>query len=342
MTDPGLLAERARLRYVSDEEPGISRRRRGKGFSYAGPDGKPITESDNQRISTLVIPPAWTEVWISRDQRSHLQATGRDAAGRKQYIYHPGWEEVRDEAKFDRLAPFGKALPRLRKRITKDLSQRGLPHLKVIALATAMLDQTLIRIGNRYYTEQNGSFGLTTLETDHASIDGKLVTLSFKGKSGVEQIVEVEDARLATLMSQCQDLEGQHLFSYPSGEGVAAVTSSDVNDYLRKATGDDFTAKDFRTWGASALATDHLGKAGPPDGVGDERVILEAVDVAAAALWNTRAIARASYIHPIVPEAYASGSLHKAWTQSRSGPVMKRPESALFRLLSQGGQPPEE
>ena len=336
MTDPGMLAERARLHYVSDEEPGISRRRRGKGFSYAGPDGKTVSKADHQRISALVIPPAWTDVWISRDEQSHLQATGRDAAGRKQYIYHPGWEEVRDEAKFERLGPFGRALPGLRKQIQRDLGQRGLPHQKVIALAAAMLDETLIRIGNKYYTQQNGSFGLTTLQIDHASIDGKLVTLEFTGKGGVDQTVAFENARLAALVSRCQDLEGQDLFSYPSGDGVASVTSSDVNGYLREATGLDFTAKDFRTWGASALATAHLGQAGPPDGVSDDRVVLEAVDVAAEALGNTRAVARASYIHPIVPEAYVSGALHKAWTQSRSGRVMKRPESALFRLLNSG------
>ena len=334
MTDPGLLAERARLRYVSDEEPGISRRRRGKGFSFTGPDGKPITESDHQRISTLVIPPAWTEVWISRDERSHLQATGRDAAGRKQYIYHPGWEEVRDEAKFDRLGPFGRALPRLRKKVRDDLRKPGWDHSKIIALATDVLDKTLIRIGNKYYTEQNGSFGLTTLESNHASIEGKLVKFEFVGKSGVEQSVEVEDARLATLMSQCQELAGQHLFSYPSGDGIATVTSSDVNDYVRTATRDDFTAKDFRTWGASALATAHLGQVGPPDGLGDDRVLLEAVDLVAAALGNTRAVARASYVHPIVSDAYVSGDLRRAWIQSRSGTWMKRPEGALARLLS--------
>ena len=333
MTDPGLLAERARLRYVSDEEPGISRRRRGKGFSYIGPDGKPITESDHQRISTLVIPPAWTEVWISRHQRSHLQATGRDAAGRKQYIYHPGWEEVRDEAKFDRLGPFGQALPRLRKKVQKDLAEPGWDHSKIIALATDVLDKTLIRIGNKYYTEQNGSFGLTTLESNHASVVGKLVKFEFTGKSGVEQSVEVKDARLATLMSQCQELAGQDLFSYPSGDGIATVTSSDVNEYVRKATRDDFTAKDFRTWGASALATDHLGQVGPPDGLGDDQALLDAVDRVASVLGNTRAVARASYVHPIVSDAYVSGDLQRAWVQSRRSIWMKRPESALARLL---------
>ena len=334
MTDPGMLAERARLHYVSDDEPGLSRRRRGTGFSYTGVDGKPVGEADRARISSLVIPPAWTDVWISRDERSHLQATGRDAAGRKQYIYHPEWEEVRDEAKFDRMGPFGHALPRLRKRIQEDLRQRGLPHEKVVALATAMLDQTLIRIGNKYYNDQNGSFGLTTLQSDHAEIDGKLITLSFKGKGGVEQVVALEDARLASLMSQCQDLSGQHLFSYTSGDGVAAVSSSDVNEYLRNVTGEDFSAKDFRTWGASALATAHLGQAGPPDGITDGQIVLDAIDVAAEALGNTRAVARGSYVHPIVFEAYQSGDLQRAWTQSRTGRFMKRPERALFRLLS--------
>jgi DNA topoisomerase I len=333
MTDPGILADRARLRYVSDDEPGISRRKRGKGFSFTGPDGNAVVEADRERISTLVIPPAWTDVWICQDERGHLQATGRDAAGRKQYIYHPDWEEVRDEAKFDRLEPFGRVLPRLRKQIREDLRQHGLPHRKIVALATAMLDQTLIRIGNKVYSDQNGSFGLTTLQADHAEIDGSLIRLTFTGKGGVDQVVALEDARLAALMARCQELAGQHLFSYSADDEVAAVTSNDVNDYLRSVTGDEFSAKDFRTWGASALATSHLGQAGPPDGVTDDQVILDAIDVAAEALGNTRAVCRTSYIHPVVSEAYASGDLHQAWIKSRSGPFMKRPESTLRRLL---------
>jgi DNA topoisomerase-1 len=333
MIDPGILAERAQLRYVSDEEPGISRRKRGTGFSLSGPDGSAVADADRARISALAIPPAWTDVWICQDERGHLQATGRDAAGRKQYIYHSDWDEVRDEAKFDRLEPFGKALPRLRKQYQTDLRQRGLTHSKVVALATAMLDQTLIRIGNQFYTDQNGSFGLTTLEVDHAEVDGSLIRLSFAGKSGVEQEVRLEDARLAALVSQCQDLSGQHLFSYSTGDSVAAVTSNDVNEYLRRVTGDDFSAKDFRTWGASSLATAHLGQAGVPDGDSDDHLIIEAVDLAAEALGNTRAVCRASYIHPIVSDAYVSGDLHRAWTRSRSGPLMKRPENALRRLL---------
>jgi DNA topoisomerase-1 len=333
MIDPGMLAERAQLRYVSDEEPGITRRKRGKGYSLLGPDGSAVAEIDRARIHGLAIPPAWIDVWICQDERGHLQATGRDAAERKQYIYHSDWDEVRDEAKFDRLAPFGKALPRLRKQIQADLRQRGLPPSKVVALATDMLDKTLIRIGNQYYSDQNGSFGLTTLETHHAEIDGSVITFNFTGKGGVEQEVELDNARLAALVSQCQDLSGQHLFSYSADGEVAAVTSNDVNDYLRSVTGNDFSAKDFRTWGASSLATAHLGQAGAPDGEADDHVILAAVDVAAEALGNTRAICRASYIHPIVADAYISGDLQRAWAQSRSGPLMKRPENALRRLL---------
>lgn len=334
MIDSGILAERARLRYVSDEEPGISRRRRGKGFSLLNPDGSAVDEVERARIESLAIPPAWTDVWICQDERGHLQATGRDAAGRKQYIYHTDWDQVRDEAKFDRLEPFGRALPRLRKQYQADLRQRGMTHSKVVALATAMLDQTLIRIGNQYYTDQNGSFGLTTLEVDHAEVDGNLIRLNFAGKGGVEQEIRLEDARLAALVSRCQDLSGQHLFSYTNGDTVAAVTSNDVNDYLRKVTGHDFSAKDFRTWGASSLATAHLGQAGVPDGDSDDHMIIEAVDLAADALGNTRAVCRASYIHPIVSDTYISGDLHRAWTKSRSGPLMKRPENALRRLLS--------
>ena len=333
MIDHGALAERAQLRYVSDEEPGIARRKRGRGFSFQLPDGNGIDEADRLRIASLAIPPAWTEVWICQDERGHLQATGRDAAGRKQYVYHSDWDEARDEAKFDRVGPFGQALPRLRKRIQEDLRRGGLPHLRVVALATAVLDQTLIRIGNQSYSNLNGSYGLTTLEIDHAEIDGKLIQLSFTGKGGVEQVVALEDARLAALMSRCQELEGQHLFSYEADDRVSAVTSNDVNEYLRTATGEDFTAKDFRTWGASALATAHLGQAGPPDGDTDDRTILEAVDLAAEALGNTRAVCRTSYIHPIVSDTYVSGELHQAWMHSRNGRFMKRPERALSRLL---------
>lgn len=333
MIDHGTLAERAQLRYVSDGEPGIARRRRGKGFSFHLPDENGIDDGDRLRIATMSIPPAWTDVWICQDERGHLQSTGRDAAGRKQYIYHSDWDLVRDEAKFERLAPFGRALPRLRKRIQEDLRRPGLPHPKVVALATAVLDETLIRIGNQSYSKQNGSYGLTTLEAEHAEIDGKLVRLSFTGKGGVEQAVALEDARLAALMSRCQELSGQHLFSYEADDRVSAVTSNDVNDYVRTATGEDFTAKDFRTWGASALATAHLGRAGPPDGDSDDRTVLEAVDLAADALGNTRAVCRGSYIHPIVSDAYVSGELHQAWVQSRNGRLMKRPERALSRLL---------
>jgi DNA topoisomerase I len=333
MIDHGTLAERAQLRYVSDDEPGIARRRRGKGFSFHLPDGNGIDDADRLRIASLAIPPAWIDVWICQDDRGHLQATGRDAAGRKQYIYHADWDEARDEAKFDRLGPFGQALPRLRKRIQEDLRLGGLPHTKVVALATAVLDKTLIRIGNQSYSKQNGSYGLTTLENAHAEIDGNVIQLSFTGKGGVEQIVDLEDARLAALMSRCQELSGQHLFSYAVKDGVSAVTSSDVNDYVRTVTGEDFTAKDFRTWGASALATAHLGQVGPPDGDTDDQTILEAVDLAAEALGNTRAVCRDSYIHPIVADSYVSGELHKAWLQSRTGRFMKRPERALSKLL---------
>ena len=333
MINHGTLAERAELRYISDEEPGIVRRGRGKGFSFHLPDGNGIDEGDRLRLATLAIPPAWTDVWICQDERGHLQATGRDAAGRKQYIYHSDWDLVRDEAKFERLAPFGKALPRLRKRIQEDLRRPGLPHPKVVALATAVLDETLIRIGNQSYSKQNGSYGLTTLEAEHAEIDGKLVRLNFIGKGGIEHEVALEDARLAALMSRCQELSGQHLFSYEADDRVSAVTSNDVNDYVRTVTGEDFTAKDFRTWGASALATAHLGQAGLPDGDSDDRTILEAIDRAADVLGNTRAVCRSSYIHPVVSDAYISGQLHQAWMQSRNGRFMKRPERALSRLL---------
>ena len=333
MIDSLSLVERARLRYSTDEEPGIRRRKRGRGFSYRHDSGREVGKTERERIKLLVIPPAWTEVWICENDDGHIQATGRDAAGRKQYVYHPEWERIRDEAKFERLKPFGLALPQLRKQVEADLGLRGLPHQKVLALAVAVLDQSLIRVGNKRYEAENGSFGLTTLETKHAEVAGDSITLSFESKGGVAQEVALKSRRLANLVSQCQELSGQKLFSYSDNGSAANVTSDEINHYLRTTSGADYTAKDFRTWGASALATDYLCEVGAPDGESDETAILEAIDSAADALGNTRAVCRASYIHPQIPEAFSSGKLFGAWRGTRGTRLMSRAERTLLRVL---------
>ncbi|HJQ94812.1 MAG TPA: DNA topoisomerase IB [Acidimicrobiia bacterium] len=333
MADSLTLVERARLRYSTDEESGIRRRRRGKGFSYQHDLKGDISKSARSRIDSLVIPPAWTDVWICETDDGHIQATGRDAAGRKQYVYHPQWELIRDEAKFERLKPFGSALPRLRKQVATDLRLRGLPHQKVLALAVAVLDQSMIRVGNKRYEDENGSFGLTTLEAKHAEVEGDSIKLFFASKGGVAQEVALRSRRLADLVSKCQELSGQKLFSYSENGNAGSVTSDEINGYLRRHSSEDFTAKDFRTWGASALATNFLGGAGPPNGESDEGLIIEAIDTAADALGNTRAVCRASYVHPAVPEAFSAGTLFEAWRSSRSSRLISRAERTLLRVL---------
>lgn len=333
MTASLLLVERAQLRYSSDEEPGIRRRRRGKGFSLHHDSGKEVSGSLRERVTSLVIPPAWTDVWICSTGDGHIQATGRDNAERKQYIYHPAWERIRDEAKFERLRPFGSALPGLRKRVEADLGLRGLPHQRVLALAVAVLDQSLIRVGNQRYQDQNGSFGLTTLEAQHAEVEGDRIRFTFVSKGGIDHEVALQSRPLAALVSRCQELSGQKLFSYAENGIAINVTSDEVNDYLKGACGEEFTAKDFRTWGASAVATSYLGEAGRPDGDNDERVFIEAVDAAAEALGNTRAVCRNSYIHPMIQEVFANGRLQDIWRTARSSRLISRAERTLVRIL---------
>jgi len=332
MHDPMHIADLADLRYVTDEEPGISRVRRGRGFSYAKHNGGAVVGSARERIKSLAIPPAWEKVWICTDPRGHIQATGRDKEGRKQYRYHPDWEAMRDEVKFDRMAPFGAKLPRLRKLVESDLRQRGLPRTRVVALAVAVLDQTLIRVGNDRYARQNGSFGLTTITGEHADIAGQSVQLSFIGKGGAQSDVALRNRKLANLVADCQELGGQNLFSYrtPDG-GIGAVRSDDINDYLRAAMADDVTAKDFRTWGGSALLTEELGRLGPTEK--PEKELLAAIDRVAELLGNTRAVCRASYLHPAVADTHSSGDLARIWAHSRSGRWMSRGESALLKVL---------
>jgi DNA topoisomerase I len=328
------LAAEAGLRYVEPGAPGYRRVRRGRGFSYLNDSGEVLNGRVRTRIEDLVIPPAWEDVWISRDPRGHIQATGQDAAGRKQYIYHPLWDEVRDGVKFERLAHFGRYLPQLRKRMDGDLRRRGLPRERVVALAVAVLDRTLVRVGNRRYVEDNDSYGLTTLTCEHIEVEGLHVHLEFTGKGGAERQLAFRDRRLASLVARCQELDGQTLFSYETtGGDVSAVTSSDVNTYLSEAIGGGFTAKDVRTWGASALVTGELARnLDEPD---RESRLVRAIDAAAERLGNTRAVCRSSYVHPGVIRANSEDRLSGVWRRAKRGTWTNRDESALRILLDE-------
>jgi DNA topoisomerase-1 len=311
------------LRYVNDSEPGITRRRAGRGFVYTRPDGRRVAGgADLDRIRALAVPPAWADVWICTSENGHIQATGRDAKGRKQYRYHPRWRSVRDEAKFDRTVAFGEALPALRRRVRKDMMRGGLPKEKVVATVVALLDCCFARIGNEEYAKSNGSFGLTTLRDRHARFTGSMLRLRFRGKGGKTHEVEVDDPRITHIVRTCQAIDGQDLFQFVDGDGEGRpIGSTDVNEYLREVTGEDFTAKDFRTWAGTVVCAGELAGAEP---AGTERArnrtILEAIDVVAGQLGNTRTVCRASYVHPDVFDGYADGSLHRAWSRrSASG-----------------------
>jgi DNA topoisomerase IB len=312
------MAAAAGLIYVSDAEPGIRRKRKGRRFVYVTPDGSPLTSAAAlKRIAGLAIPPAYEDVWICTQARGHLQATGRDARGRKQYRYHHDWRIKRDGAKFERMVEFGEALPRLRRRLRRDRARPGLPREKVLAVLVSLLDATLIRIGNAEYARDNKSFGLTTLRNRHVQFirDGRAL-LRFRGKSGLEHEVAIDDKRLARIVRHCQELPGQKLFQYVDDNGRhRPVDSGQVNDYLRDAMGEDFTAKDFRTWGATLRAV-FLMEATPLPSMASERAlnsrIAHVVRQVAAELRNTPAVCRKSYINPVVFDAWRRGALHAA------------------------------
>jgi DNA topoisomerase I len=313
--DPRVAATQAGLRYATDDRPGISRRRSGRGFSYRTPGGKLIRDRETRtRIRALAIPPAWTDVWISTDPQGHLQATGRDARGRKQHRYHPDFRQAREDAKFGRMIAFARALPEIRERIDRDLSRPGLPREKVLAAVVRLLELTLIRVGNDEYARLNRSFGLTTLRDRHAAIEGTKLRFRFAGKGGRRHEVSIRDRRLARVAARCQDLPGQDLFQYVDDEGeVRDVRSEDVNEYLREISGASLTAKDFRTWAGTVLAYRALVALQP--GASDResrRNVVEAVRQAADRLGNTPAVARRSYVHPAVLEAYLDGSIGEA------------------------------
>ena len=320
---PRESARAAGLRYVSDRRPGIRRTMSSLGFKYSRPDGHLIRNpTELKRIASLAIPPAWTDVWICLDPRGHLQATGRDARGRKQYRYHPEWRQTRDETKYDRLPAFAAALPKIRTRIDADLARQGLPREKVLATIVRLLETSLIRVGNEEYARQNQSFGLTTMRNRHVKINGSSVKFEFRGKSGVRHSVSVTDKRVARIVRGCRDLPGQDLFQYLDEDGICRdVGSGDVNDYLREISGEDFTAKDFRTWAGTVLAFAafrEIGRQkastqehGPRRRDGAEKVsaksVVQVVDAVAGVLGNTRAVCRKSYIHPGILEAGNNG-----------------------------------
>jgi DNA topoisomerase-1 len=310
--DPIAAARAAGLRYTPDGGPGIRRRRAGRGFSYLDAEGAPIRDAEElRRIRALAIPPAWTDVWINPHPRGHIQATGRDARGRKQYRYHAKWRETRDETKFERLIAFAEALPGLRERVTADLGLAGIPREKTLATVVRLLDESLIRVGNAEYARDNGSYGLTTLQDDHVVIAGATVRFAFRGKSGKLHEVDVRDRRVARIVKRLQDLPGQPLFQYLDAEREAhTIDSNDVNAYLREIAGDEFTAKDFRTWAGTTLAARALRDLGPAETKTSLKAnIVEAIDAVATRLGNTRAVCRASYIHPAVLSGYECGAL---------------------------------
>lgn len=315
--DPRDHARDARLRYVSDTERGFGRRRRGPGFSYHEESGATITDPHvRERIEGLVIPPAWRDVWICRDTRGHLQATGRDEAGRKQYIYHPRWREVRDRVKFDHLVTFAEALPKIRRRLRRDLRDDPLSRRRVTAAIVKLMDTTLVRVGNTAYARENGSYGLTTLRQEHVRANGDELALAFEGKGGARHELNVRDQTLAAVVRECQEIDGYELFRYLDADGVTrTVDSSDVNDYLREAAQREVTAKDFRTWGGTVLTARALHGAPAVESVtGRKRTLVAAVRATAVELGNTAAVTRRAYVHPSVIEAYLGGSFGAAYT----------------------------
>jgi DNA topoisomerase I len=315
-------AQLAGLRYTTEEQPGICRRRRGRGFTYIDPEGVPVRdEGELRRIRQLAIPPAWTEVWISPSPLGHIQATGRDARHRKQYRYHERWREIRDDAKYDRLIDFAAALPRIRERVDADLARPGIPLERVLALAICILEETFMRVGNIEYARANGSFGLTTLRARHVEVDGSRIVFRFRGKSGKEHEVDFRDRRLARVIARLEQLPGQELFRYLDDNGeLRTIGSDDVNAYLREISHEDLSAKDFRTWAGTVLAARALAGLGPAP---NERIVrkrvTQAIDVVAAQLGNTRAVCRKCYVHPGILDAYAAGDLPAALRRPEKG-----------------------
>jgi DNA topoisomerase I len=336
-------ARSAGLRYVSDDRPGIRRRMGPLGFKYFSPTGRAIRKAaEIKRLNKLAVPPAWKDVWICPDPRGHIQATGRDARGRKQYRYHPDWRACRDETKYDHMLAFANALPRIRTRTRADLARPGLPREKVLAVVVQLLEKSLIRVGNDEYAKSNQSFGLTTLRDKHVAVKGGLLKFEFTGKSRVRHTVDVNDRRLASIVRQCKDLPGYELFQYVDEDGKRQdVGSADVNQYLKELTGEDFTAKDFRTWVGTVLAATALREFEKVDSQAQlKKNVLRAIEAVAEMLGNTKTVCRKSYIHPAVIDSYMDGSmlevLRKRATQAMKKKLSKmRPEEAAVLTLLQ-------
>ena len=312
VTDPAEAAEEAGLRYVSDEQPGYTRQRKEEAFVYFDTEGKMIRDEPRLlRIRRLAIPPAYRDVWICPSPNGHIQATGRDDRGRKQYRYHERWRTVRDENKYDRIVAFGEALPKIRRRVEADLKLAGLPRQKVLATVVQLLERTFIRVGNEEYAKQNRSFGLTTMRNHHVKVTGSRLLFRFRGKSGVQHEVDVNDRRMAKIVRKLQDLPGQELFQYVDEDGkLRDVTSQDVNAYLREITGEDFTAKDFRTWAGTVLVALALNvQEGFETKKQAKANMKDAISAVAKILGNTPAVCRKCYVHPTVLESYLSGNL---------------------------------
>ncbi len=342
VTDPVESAKAAGLRYVSDTKPGVVRKRAGKGFRFIDAAGQPVKDKETlARIRSLVIPPAWSEVWICPDAKGHLQVTGRDARGRKQSRYHPRWREVRDETKYERMILFGAALPTIRERVERDLATQGLPRPKVLATIVQLMETTLIRVGNEEYARQNKSYGLTTMRNKHVEVDGATVTFNFQGKSGVRHTVDVTDRRLARIVQRCHDLPGYELFQYVDKDGTHhSIDSSDVNEYLREISMQDFTAKDFRTWAGTLLAARALSEYEAAESpTRCKKTITEVIKAVAKELGNTPAICRKCYVHPAILDAYTDGALLQSLRRraepaaSQASQALREEETAMMDFL---------
>lgn len=331
-------ARAAGLRYARDTEPGIVRKKSGLGFVYRDGQGQPASPKTRLRIRALVIPPAWTDVWIATDARAHLQATGRDARGRKQYRYHPRWSAVRDMAKYDHLRDVARALPSIRRRVARDLRARPLSRAWVLATVARLLERSVIRIGNEEYRRANGSYGLTTLRNRHVEVQGRTLKLKFRAKSGVQQVLEIVDGLLARRVRRCQELPGSALFQYLDERGRRrALSANDVNGYLREAAGGEFTAKDFRTWMGTlemSRALDAAMARRPASAAASKRELIRALDGVAARLGNTRAVCRKCYVHPAILDHYFNGrTLSTPGLQARGPASLLPDERALLALL---------
>ena len=341
--DAPAVARKVGLRYVDDSKPGITRKKTATGFRYIGPDGKPVRDEDEQkRIRALAIPPAWTEVWICPLANGHIQATGRDAKNRKQYRYHAQWRSVRDESKYERMLSFGSALPRIRAKVNEALALPGLPREKVLATVVALLQETMIRIGNEEYARTNKSFGLTTLRNRHVEVTGREIEFHFRGKSGVMHTIRLRDPKLARIVKRIRELPGQELFQYIDDDGERrTIDSSDVNEYLRTLTGEDYTAKDFRTWSGTLLATLELQALQAYASEAEaKRNIVQAITNVAQRLGNTPAVCRKCYVHPAVLDCYLQGVMHETWSQlmksvkvAEDPHALKVEEMAVLALL---------